>query len=426
MKQFLATDSVRLNDTFEKKIEMVEIVRGSGFVREGDEFNSWAQFNQMYGEMAGGIRLNRRREIENYLARIGLYFVDNGSKKVITRVQDEVGAMLYDFYLANGEPAISQMNHTWQGENREKINRFFRDKPWEKIEGRLRFRDYGFSQGVASAIFAAKPETRLFEITKADFEVELPEESLWRIDRIYKVVGSGQPKRADITCVCGKQKKVYQVPDLENGRSLSCMSCANRRTDFNAFYQSIADEGYVIVKDFEETRPTSISRILLQCLNPSHQPYSTYQNNWMSLGARCPACSAFSVGERKVREFLQERDIEFSEQVRFDGLIGIGGGKLSYDFQIELNGESILLEIDGAQHFSPRSFGGRDIDVSEQAYQQQAEHDRLKDDFAVQNGLRLVRIQNVGSNHDFITDSLNELLNGSDINYYGSLYQKER
>ena len=47
MKQFLATDSVRLNDTFEKKIEVVETIQSSGFVREGDEFNSWAQFNQM-------------------------------------------------------------------------------------------------------------------------------------------------------------------------------------------------------------------------------------------------------------------------------------------------------------------------------------------------------------------------------------------
>ena len=424
MKTFLATDSVRLNDTFEKKTEMVEIVRGSGFVREGDEFRSYSQFQTAYGGMAG-VRLDDRQKVENYLARIGLCFVENGDKKVITKVGDEVGNMLYDFYLSHDEPTISRMTNIWQGENREKINKFLRDGPWNGVEDRLRFRDYGFSQGVASAIFVAKPETKLFEIEEADFEINLPEGSLWKIDRIFKVVGMTNPKRADISCVCGKQMKMYQVQDLESGVCLSCQSCTRRTTDFVAFYQSISNEGYVVIKDFEESRPTNRSRILLQCLNPSHQPYLTDQKRWMNLGARCPSCSAFHVGEQKTREFLQSRGVSFKEQVRSNDLIGLGGRKLSYDFQIELNGESILLEIDGAQHFSPQSFGSRDDDISEQAYQRQVENDQLKDLYAAQNDLRLVRIQNIDSNYDFIIESLESILSGSDINYYGSLYQKK-
>ena len=423
MRQFLAIDSVRLNDTFEKTIETVGVVQGSGFVREGDEFNTYPQFQTAYSE-AAGVRFNNRQQIENYLARTGLMFIEQDDTKIITKVGDPVGAMFYDFYLANDEPAISRMTNIWQGESREKINQFLKDKPWEQVEGRLRFRDYGFSNGTASALFCAMPETRLFEIEKGEYEIELPEGSLWTIDRAYKVVGMILPKRADITCVCGKQVKMYAVDNLENGR-LSCMSCAKRTTDFNAFYQSIANEGYTVVQDFEDSRPTNKSRIILQCPNPSHQPYSTYQDNWMNKGPRCPACSAFHVGEQKVREFLQSKSIQFSEQIKFDGLIGIGGRQLSYDFQIKLNGKSILIEIDGGQHFAPTTFGGRDTDVSEQAYQQQVEHDRLKDDFAVQNDLRLVRIQNVGSNHNFITDSLGELLNGSMTDHYGSLYQKK-
>ena len=164
MKTFLATDSVRLNDTFEKKIEMVEIIQSSGFVREGDEFRNYSQFNEAYGEMTG-VRFSSRREVENYLARIGLMSIEQGDTKVIKRVGDKVGNMLYDSYLVNDEPAISRMDRTWRGESREEINQFLRDKPWEKIEGRLRYNDYGLSQATASAIFIAKPETRLFEIT---------------------------------------------------------------------------------------------------------------------------------------------------------------------------------------------------------------------------------------------------------------------
>lgn len=420
MKHILQQDIMKLNDTFETTTETFKVVKGSGFVREGDEFNSWTQFQAAYGE-AAGVRLNNRRLVEKYLSRIGLSFVEQDDTKTIAKIGDEVGNMLYDFYLQNDEPAISRMNNTWQGESRELINHFLREKPWEKMEGRLRYSDYGLSRGTANAIFAVKPETRLFEITEADFEVRLSEGCLWTVDRAYKVVGNQNPRRADITCSCGKQMKMYRVDALENGR-LSCNSCANRTTDFNSFYQLISDEKYTVVKDFEDTRPTSFSRIILQCPNPSHQPYSTHQNRWMS-GRRCSACSMRHVGEKKVKEFLEERGIPFDWQVEFDGLLGTRGGQLSYDFMIKLNGENVLLEIDGAGHFEPTAYGG-DIETSEQDYLRQIEHDRRKTDFAVQKGLRLVRIQNINSNYDFITDSLEAILSGSETNHFGSLYQE--
>lgn len=415
MKTFLATDSVRLNDTFEKTIEMVEIIQSSGFVREGDEFNSWAQFNQMYGE-AAGVGLQRRQQIENYLARIGLTFVEQGDTKVVVKIGDEVGEMLYDHYIKNDEPAITSFSATWRDESREKINRFLRDKPWEKVEGRLMYSGYGLTRAVAIAIFIAKPETRLFEITEADFEINLPEGSLWTVEEKFLIVGDN--KRVNISCVCGKQVKMYRVSNLESGLCLSCKSCAQRTTDFVAFYQSISDEGYVVIKDFEDAQPTGMSHIVLQCPDKTHQPYSTYQNKWMSMSQRCPSCSVRYVGEQKTREFLQSKDILFKEQIKFDGLIGIGGRKLSYDFMIELNGESVLIEIDGEQHFkSVEGWGGETL------LQRNIEHDRLKTDFAAQNDLRLVRIQNINCNYDFIIESLELILSGSDINYYGSLYQ---
>lgn len=425
MKTFLATDALQFVDETAVVVqETVDVVVAIEGIREGAQFNTWAEFNRKYSEFAGGVSLPHRRAIEKYLSRIGLYFVEDGDTKVIAKVQDEVGAMLYDFYLSYDEPAISRITNIWQGENREKINKFLREKPWEKVEGRLRYSDYGFSNGVASALFSAMPETRLFEITEADFEIKLPEGSLWTIDKAYKVVGMTSPKRVDISCVCGKKMKMYQVWALENGR-LSCISCGKRTTDFDAFYQSVADEGYKIVKDFQDTRPTGMSRIILQCTDKTHQPYSTYQNNWMSGGRRCPACSMRHVGEQKTREFLRSKGIPYEYRVCFDGLLGLGNGQLSYDFMIELNGENILLEIDGIGHFAPTPYGGRDMDTSEQAYLQQIEHDRRKDDFAVQNGFRLVRIQNINSDYDFILNSLEAILNGSTTNHYGSLYQKE-
>ena len=92
---------------------------------------------------------------------------------------------------------------------------------------------------------------------------------------------------------------------------------------------------------------------------------------------------------------------------------------------IELNGETILIEIDGVGHFSPTTFGGREIESSQQAYERQVENDRLKDDFATQNDLRLVRIQNVDKDYTFIENALESILSGSTTNHYGDLYQEE-
>lgn len=89
--------------------------------------------------------------------------------------------------------------------------------------------------------------------------------------------------------------------------------------------------------------------------------------------------------ELKIRRFLEDRHIDFQEQKKFDGLLGVGGRSLSFDFFIP--SMNVLIEAQGKQHFTPISFFGGD-----EMYQKQVEHDRRKKEYARNNNYKFVEI----------------------------------
>ena len=95
----------------------------------------------------------------------------------------------------------------------------------------------------------------------------------------------------------------------------------------------------------------------------------------------CPHCSgSMSVGEKNIERFLINNNFEYEKQKHFPEL-----GKFSYDFYLpELN---ILIEYQGQQHYEPvKHFGGQ-IKFEFQQYS-----DKLKRDYAKQNGYKLLEI----------------------------------
>lgn len=92
-----------------------------------------------------------------------------------------------------------------------------------------------------------------------------------------------------------------------------------------------------------------------------------------------------SMGEKEINEYLLKNKIEFVTQKAFEGLIGVGGGKLTYDFYLpNLN---TLIEYQGKQHFEPvKHFGGKE------KYNIQINHDFLKKEYAKINDIVLVCI----------------------------------
>jgi len=100
-------------------------------------------------------------------------------------------------------------------------------------------------------------------------------------------------------------------------------------------------------------------------------------------GVGCQECYVASRGEDCIAKLLLELGVEFVRQAKFDECKNVG--RLSFDFYVKSH--NLLIEFDGKQHFEPIEwFGG------EKGFLEQVTRDRIKDKFAVDSGIRLVRI----------------------------------
>ncbi len=110
-------------------------------------------------------------------------------------------------------------------------------------------------------------------------------------------------------------------------------------------------------------------------------------NSRVNSNSGCPFCNESHL-EKIIRNLLCRYKYSFQEQIKFDGLVGIGGNLLSYDFGVYENGElDFLIECQGGQHYEPVDFYG-----GIEKYKIQLEHDRLKQEFCQKNHILLIEI----------------------------------
>lgn len=97
-------------------------------------------------------------------------------------------------------------------------------------------------------------------------------------------------------------------------------------------------------------------------------------------------CRVQSSGEEYIGNILQELDIDFISQYKFDDC------KFKYvlrfDFALMKNNEIIgLIEYDGKQHFEPINFFG-----GEKGFKESKERDRIKNEYCQLNNIPLLRL----------------------------------
>jgi hypothetical protein len=97
----------------------------------------------------------------------------------------------------------------------------------------------------------------------------------------------------------------------------------------------------------------------------------------------CPYC-VLPHGEKRISKYLQDNCIDFIQQKKFDGLVGLGGGLLSYDFY--LPGYNMLIEYQGEYH------DGTARNQTEFDLHKQQEHDKRKRKYAENHRINLLEI----------------------------------
>ena len=126
--------------------------------------------------------------------------------------------------------------------------------------------------------------------------------------------------------------------------------------------------------------------IIIIC--PKHKPFKQTPENHLQ-GQGCIFCGE-SKGERKVRFFLKNYNINYEKEKRFDDC----KYKKSLPFDFYLPQYNLCIEYDGEQHFTPKTFGGK---ISKEKLYKQfklcQKRDAIKNNYCKQKGINLLRIK---------------------------------
>lgn len=129
--------------------------------------------------------------------------------------------------------------------------------------------------------------------------------------------------------------------------------------------------------------------------------WSTQPCNFLT-GYGCPKCSQ-SQGERTISKWLQDRDIHFIPQKKFNDCFD--KSYLPFDFYVPQY--NLAIEYDGEQHYKPEKFFG-----GEEAYKIRHKHDLIKNKYCEDNDINLLRIPYTVTGEDIgkvIQNKLDEL-----------------
>ena len=207
----------------------------------------------------------------------------------------------------------------------------------------------------------------------------------------------------ECTCDCGNIVNI-NAATLKNGRSTSCgcyrSELISLRTTKDLTGQKF---GKLTVLYQVENRiyKNGQSKVSWHCRCDCGNECNITSNLLLTGSTHSCGCIK-SHGENKIKCYLSNINVNYETQKTFDDLYGIQNGKLSYDFYLPQY--NLLIEYQGEQHEKPINFFG-----GEEQFLKQQEHDRIKREYAENNGYKLLEIWYLDYNN--IDEILNKYLN---------------
>ena len=189
--------------------------------------------------------------------------------------------------------------------------------------------------------------------------------------------------------VCGYQWSPEAGSLIVKNQQYSCPKCAgNIRCTTEQFVDLLKiSHPYLLLQSEYINAHTKVDVLCKDCNNVSSVEPSKLKNGW-----QC-SCKHISHGEYNIMLFLRKNNIAYEHTKTFDGLIGVGGGLLSYDFY--LPSYNLLIEFQGIQHEMPVAFH-RNTKIITQTdidkFEKQLEHDKRKRIYAEKHHIELLEI----------------------------------
>lgn len=215
---------------------------------------------------------------------------------------------------------------------------------------------------------------------------ELVGDEYCKLDNIYTNTNTKFPIRHN---TCGHEYKIAWNTFQSGSRCPKCsglMKLTNEEI-VQKMYELLGDE-YTKLDDNYINATTKFPIRHELC---GHE-YEVNWNNFKS-GKRCPKCNQ-SKGERFISDYLTNKNISFTAQVRFNDCKH--KLPLPFDFGIIDKNKKIiaLIEYDGQQHFKPSRFKTSTTqEQAEENLKQTQLRDQIKNQYCKENNIPLLRIK---------------------------------
>lgn len=187
----------------------------------------------------------------------------------------------------------------------------------------------------------------------------------------------------NLNVICGRCHKVFttSLASIMNGSGM-CPECGNYVSSHATKYSkedvikmaTINDCVMVLNPDDYKNMSSRLKFVCSECGNE----FETTPHNYLLRGfTRCECCSIFSQGEEDIKSVLEEFNIKYIPQMRFDDCRD--QKKLPFDFY--LPDYNYLIEFNGGQHYFPVCYFG-----GQERLEYTQKHDKMKADYAKRNG----------------------------------------
>ena len=186
--------------------------------------------------------------------------------------------------------------------------------------------------------------------------------------------------RGTSKCDCDATKKIKNI--------ISIQDFYNKWSDYNKKHFEL------ISKEYNGRN----SKYVIKCKNCGKT-----DNRWgislLGNDIRCKYCSEASIGEQKIIDILENKNISYC----FQSPVKIKNHVLSFDFYIPEY--RCAIEFDGEQHFKPfKYFGGQERLERQQLY------DSYKNEYCRNNNITLIRVK-YSDNNNTIQNKISQIFN---------------
>lgn len=204
-----------------------------------------------------------------------------------------------------------------------------------------------------------------------------------------RLIGDYSGMRTPTLHYCTKHDLYWDATPTNLIRGCGCKYCG---IDLSKEQRTKCHEEYV--NDLYKVNPNIIvlgtyegvnKPILHRCLVDGNEWFA--RPGGLLYGLGCPKCKE-SHGEKKIRKWLEEHNIEYEDQHVFEDC----KDKKVLPFDFYIHQYNLCIEFDGEQHFRPVDFSGHNKERALKQFEIIKRHDFIKTKYCEDNNVKLLRI----------------------------------